>query len=134
LAAARHAPIAIFGTDYDTPDGTCVRDYVHVADLCDAHLRALDVLVRDGASSAYNLGSRHGYSVREVIDAVQMVTGRRLRVEAQPCRAGDPPYLVAHPRLAQTRLGWQPRYDLHAAIDHAWRWQTRAAPASVQVG
>jgi UDP-glucose 4-epimerase len=133
-AAARHAPIAIFGTDYDTPDGTCVRDYVHVADLCDAHLHALDVLMDEGASAAYNLGSGHGYSVREVIDAVQTVTGRRLRVEAQPRRAGDPPYLVADPRLAQTRLGWQPRYDLHAAIAHAWRWQTRTAPASVQVG
>lgn len=133
-SAATQTPVAVYGTDYDTSDGTCVRDYVHVTDLCDAHLRAFDLLVRDSTSAAYNLGSGRGYSVREVIAAVERVTGRRLRVQEEPRRAGDPPYLVADPVWAKSRLRWQPRFDLETAIRHAWRWHTRSAPSSALVG
>lgn len=137
-AAATRMPIAIYGTDYDTPDGTCVRDYVHVADLCEAHLRAFDALDSDKASAAYNLGSGRGYSVREVVAAVERVTGRGVPVHEVARRAGDPPYLVADPRLARARLGWQPRFDLEAAIEHAWHWHTafdagRRAPVSSEL-
>lgn len=124
-AAARRAPdIRVFGRDYDTPDGTCIRDYVHVTDLCDAHRLALDRLLAGGDSAAYNLGNGNGFSVAEVIAAAQEVTGRPIRVTDAPRREGDPPQLVADARRACSELGWRPRFDsLNTLIAHAWNWE-----------
>lgn len=115
----------IFGTDYPTPDGTAVRDYVHVADLVDAHILALDHL--DGESlGPINLGTRGGYSVRRIVDAVQDVLGRTLPVETGPRRAGDPAELVADPSRALAVLGWNPkRSNLAHMIGSAWEWMQR---------
>lgn len=114
--------VEIFGTDYDTPDGTCIRDYVHVDDLADAHVRALERL-EVGQAIVCNLGIGRGYSVREVIAACQDVTGRAIPTREGLRRSGDPPRLVADASLAHQLLGWQPRYcDLHAIVETAWRW------------
>jgi len=123
-AASGNAPaIIINGTDYDTPDGTCIRDYIHVTDLADAHVRALRRLEDGAASGAYNLGTGHGYSIREVIDTARKVTGRTIPCTEGGRRAGDPPELVADAHKARTMLGWQPGYsDLPTIIDTAWRW------------
>jgi UDP-glucose-4-epimerase GalE len=119
-------PVGVFGTDYPTPDGTAIRDYIHVMDLADAHLRALDYLVGGGASTAINLGTGRGHSVREVIDTVERVGGRPVPRTDSPRRAGDPPELVADPGRAKQVLGWTPRYaELAPIVEHAWRWQTR---------
>lgn len=127
-AAGEELPVYIFGDDYPTPDGTCIRDYVHVNDLADAHLKALLVLERRPGFSAYNLGNGQGYSVREVISAVEAVIGRRLAIDLAPRRAGDPAQLVASSALAQSELGWHPRFgDLHTIIETAWRWHQRPA-------
>lgn len=121
-AAAGRAPaVQLFGTDYDTPDGTCVRDYVHIEDLAAAHLLALDSLTA-GRHDVYNLGSGDGYSVREVIDAARGVTGRDLRVEERPRRPGDSPRLVASSERIRARLGWQPRRGLEEIVRDAWEW------------
>jgi UDP-glucose 4-epimerase len=103
--------VAVFGTDYPTTDGTGVRDYIHVEDLADAHLRALDYLRDGGASATLNCGYGHGYTVREVLRMVEQVSARPLRVTEQPRRAGDPPTLVARADLVRQVLGWRPRYD-----------------------
>jgi UDP-glucose 4-epimerase len=103
--------VAVFGTDYPTPDGTGVRDYIHVEDLADAHLRAVDYLRGGGASVTLNCGYGHGYTVREVLRMVEQVHGRPLRVTEQPRRAGDPPTLVARADLVRQVLGWRPRHD-----------------------
>ena len=114
--------VEIFGTNYPTPDGTCVRDYVHVNDLAEAHLLALEQL-QPGRGRAFNLGTGRGHSVREVIDACREVTGRDVPVRYGPRREGDPPALVAAADRARTELGWQPQYkDLHAIVETAWRW------------
>ena len=120
------AELQIFGTDYPTPDGTAIRDYIHVVDLADAHLRALAKL-RDGAAALrLNLGTGRGHSVREVVAAVRKVTGRDVRVREVGRRAGDPPALVADARQAATVLGWQPRYpELEIIVEHAARWRER---------
>jgi UDP-glucose-4-epimerase GalE len=126
LRAARDgAPIRVFGDDYPTPDGTCVRDYVHVADLADAHIAALEAL--PGAQGSFNLGTGVGDSVQTVLAAVESVTGLALTREAAPRRAGDPPVLVASNRLATERLGWRPRRSLTDAVADAWAWM-RAHP------
>ncbi len=125
-ASGRRSQVAVFGTDYDTPDGTCIRDYIHVTDLCEAHWLALQRLQDGGASTAYNLGNGGGFSVREVIDTASAVTGRKLTVVYSERRAGDPARLVADSQQAQTELGWKPRYaDLDTIINHAWRWESR---------
>ena len=98
----------IFGTDYPTPDGTGIRDYIHVEDLATAHLDALDYLRKDGDSTVLNVGYGHGYSVREVLDSVQRVAGKRLNVKEEPRRAGDPPALVARADRIRAELGWKP--------------------------
>lgn len=122
--------ISVFGRDYDTPDGTCIRDYIHVNDLCAAHSMALERLMETGASSCYNLGNGQGFSVQEVIDAAERVTGRRVKVVDRPRRSGDPARLVADPRLAQKELGWQPAYpDLETIILHAWVWESLSLPS-----
>jgi UDP-glucose 4-epimerase len=118
----------LFGDDYPTPDGTCIRDYVHVVDLADAHILALDGIVE--GSRAYNLGSGRGYSNREIIDAVERITGRRIPVTAGPRRPGDPPELVASPARIMRELGWQPRMsDLDTIVSSAWEWRRRRADA-----
>ena len=128
IAAAhgRGDPLSIFGTDYPTPDGTAVRDYIHVLDLAEAHLLALAALAKDGASLHLNLGTGRGSSVREVIASVEKATGRAVPVREVGRRAGDPPVLVADARQAGERLGWKPRYpDLDTIVAHAVRWHAR---------
>jgi UDP-glucose 4-epimerase len=118
----------VFGADYDTPDGTCIRDYIHVNDLCEAHLLAYRRLKDGGASARYNLGNGNGFSVREVVAAARKVTGREIPVVLAERRAGDPARLVADAALAHQELGWQPRFpELEAIIAHAWNWETRSA-------
>ncbi len=120
--------LAIFGGDYATPDGTAVRDYIHVTDLAAAHVRALDDLLAGGASAALNLGTGQGASVREVIAAVAAVAGRPVPVREAPRRAGDPPVLVADPRRAMERLGWRPLHSrLPRIVETAWRWHEARA-------
>ena len=127
-AVGTRSGLSIFGTDYDTPDGTCIRDYIHVEDLADAHLRALDHLRADGESLLLNCGYGHGYSVREVIGAVARVSGRRLEVAEQPRRAGDPPMLIARSDRLKRMLGWQPRYDdLNLIVHTALKWEEKIA-------
>lgn len=125
-ASGRRPAITVFGRDYDTPDGTCIRDYIHVADLASAHARAVDYLVAGGASTALNLGNGLGFSVQQVIDTVRDVTGREVRVEDAPRRPGDPPRLVADAGKARQLLGWQPVYSsLEAIVSHAWNWEKK---------
>ncbi|CAA9347055.1 MAG: UDP-glucose 4-epimerase, partial [uncultured Gemmatimonadetes bacterium] len=107
--------------DYETPDGTCIRDYIHVEDLADAHIRALRAL--DQGSRTYNLGIGHGFSVRQVIEAAREVTGHAIPAVAGPRRPGDPARLIAASERIQRELGWQPKWtDLHAIIESAWAW------------
>jgi UDP-arabinose 4-epimerase len=116
--------IAVFGADYDTPDGTCIRDYVHVTDLANAHVAALSAC-REGAFAAYNLGAGHGASINEVIARARAITQHRIAVKAEPRRPGDPPVLVADSALAQSALDWKPEHsDLDTMIETAWRWMT----------
>lgn len=125
-ASGRRPDITVHGTDYDTPDGTCVRDYIHVADLAEAHLLALETLARKDSSDAFNLGNGNGYSVQQVIDSVRRVTGRDVTVRHGPRREGDPAVLVADSARAQALLDWRPRHaDLDTIVNHAWRWELR---------
>jgi UDP-glucose 4-epimerase len=127
-ASGRRPQISVFGRDYDTPDGTCIRDYVHVTDLCEAHLLALHHLGTRGESAAFNLGNGEGFSVQQVIDTARVVTGRDIRVIYSERRPGDPPRLVADSSKARQVLGWKPKYsDLAMMIEHAWRWERRLA-------
>jgi UDP-glucose-4-epimerase GalE len=119
-------PVKIFGTDYPTADGTAIRDYVHVMDLGDAHLRALDRLRNGTPSQAINLGTGRGHSVKEVVDTVARVSGRRVPAEESARRAGDPPELVAAPARAREVLGWTCQYaDLETIVRHAWTWHEK---------
>ncbi|WP_026687339.1 UDP-glucose 4-epimerase GalE [Azovibrio restrictus] len=128
-ASGRRAHISVFGTDYNTPDGTCIRDYIHVQDLADAHLLALDWLMQGKGSSAFNLGNGSGFSIREVIGSVEEVTGQRVAVQALPRRSGDPAVLVADSTYARAALGWQPQYtNLYEIVQHAWRWENKCPP------
>ncbi len=122
VALGRREKIFIFGEDYDTPDGTCIRDYVHVVDLADAHILALKALgERD--KTIYNLGNGNGFSVKQVIEAARRVTGHAIPVEVRPRRAGDPARLVASSELAKEELGWEPRYtELEDILESAWAW------------
>jgi UDP-glucose 4-epimerase len=120
----KRSHLSIFGTDYPTPDGTGVRDYLHVEDLASAHLRALDYLRGAGPSVILNVGYGHGYSVREVLRMVEEVAGKPLATREEPRRAGDPAYLVARADRIRTSLGWQPRYDdLRAIVQSALAWE-----------
>jgi len=117
--------VEVFGTDYPTPDGTCIRDYIHVDDLAEAHLLALEAL-RPGSQLRYNLGTGRGYSVREVIRVAEEVTGKKCPVKEGPRRPGDPPALVAAADKVRRELGWSPRYaELKPIIETAWNWHRR---------
>ena len=123
-ASGRREFISIFGEDYDTPDGTCVRDYVHVNDLCNAHLLALEFLQSGQQSGRFNLGNGQGFSVRQVIDCARQVTGVDFSVRQEKPREGDPAVLVADSTRAKTELGWNPQYaELAKMIDSAWQWE-----------
>jgi UDP-glucose 4-epimerase len=120
-----NTPVTIFGTDYDTPDGTCIRDYIHVCDLGAAHINALRYCREENTSSAYNLGNGNGFSVREVIEAVERVTKKKIEVIEGDRRAGDPARLIADSSKARSELGWEPKYSsLDAMISHAWQAMT----------
>jgi UDP-arabinose 4-epimerase len=132
LEAARDGkPVSVFGDDYDTSDGTCVRDYVHVLDIAEAHLLALEYLLRGGASCSLNLANARGYSIKEVIAVAERVTGKRIRVNRAPRRAGDPAVLIGESTRAQTDLGWRPaRSDLEMQIRDAWNWMKEGISSS----
>ncbi|MDR7866292.1 MAG: UDP-glucose 4-epimerase GalE [Sporomusaceae bacterium] len=122
-ALGQRESVAIYGADYPTDDGTCIRDYIHVTDLADAHVKALQHLTADGGPKVYNLGSETGFSVRQVIDRAKAVTGVDFTVREQARRPGDPAVLVASSRRIAAELGWQPRLsDLDTIIATAWRW------------
>jgi UDP-glucose 4-epimerase len=122
-AAGKRATVAIFGTDYDTPDGTCIRDYIHVADLAQAHILGLEYLLEHQDSQIFNLGNGSGFSVKQVIDTARSVTGRAVPFEECPRRAGDPAVLIGSSAKARQILGWQPQYaDLTTIVKHAWDW------------
>jgi UDP-glucose 4-epimerase len=126
-AAGTRDDVTVFGDDYETPDGTCVRDYVHVSDIARAHVLALEALARGRVSAVYNLGNGSGYSVRQVIDVAERIVGRAIPVRIGPRRAGDPPRLVASHARATTELGWKPvRQDLAVIVESVWRWMRRA--------
>ncbi len=125
-ASGRRGNITVFGEDYDTPDGTCIRDYIHVNDLCDAHLLALRALWNGASSAAFNLGNGNGFSVRQVIDAARAVTGAEIPVAHGPRRNGDPARLVSDSTRARVELGWGPRHpEIHTIVSHAWQWELK---------
>ena len=124
-AANGGTPLKVFGEDYPTPDGTCLRDYIHVCDLADAHIRALEALERGLPSGAYNVGTGTPHSVKAVIDAVGRVVGRPVAWDPAPRRPGDPAVLYAASERAQRELGWRPQYaDLEVIVGHAWQWHS----------
>ena len=123
-ASGKRQDIAVYGTDYPTPDGTAIRDYIHVCDLAEGHVLALEYLKRGGACEFLNLGTGKGHSVREVIECARQVTGRQITAKTEERRAGDPPELVAEPSKAKAILGWSPkRSDLPTILRSAWQWQ-----------
>jgi UDP-glucose-4-epimerase GalE len=124
-AAIGGPPLKVFGEDYPTPDGTCLRDYVHVCDLADAHIKALQALERGAPSDAFNIGTGTPHSVKSVIDTVGGVVGRPVAWESSPRRPGDPAVLYASSDRAQRELGWKPHYaDLEVIVRHAWQWHS----------
>ena len=126
-ALGKRESVSIFGTDYPTPDGTCIRDYIHVTDLADAHVLGLKYLLDGGSTAIFNLGNGNGFSVKQAIETARQVTGREIKAIECDRRPGDPPALVGSSEKATQILGWQPQYaDLHAILTHAWQWhQTR---------
>ncbi|BAZ06710.1 UDP-glucose 4-epimerase GalE [Calothrix sp. NIES-3974] len=125
-ALGKRDSVSIFGTDYDTPDGTCVRDYIHVSDLADAHVLGLEYLLRDSPSAVFNLGNGNGFSVKQVIETAQRVTGKPIAVKTCDRRPGDPPALIGSGEKARQILGWEPKYpNLDDIISHAWKWHQR---------
>lgn len=122
-ALGKRESVSIFGTDYPTPDGTCIRDYIHVSDLADAHVLGLEYLLQGGDTAVFNLGNGNGFSVREVIDTAKTVTGRDVKVVESDRRPGDPPALVGSSEKARKILGWKPQFpDLENILTHAWQW------------
>ncbi len=125
-ALGHRESVAIFGTDYDTPDGSCVRDYIHVLDLAQAHILALEYLLAGGKTDVFNLGNGNGFSVKQVIETARQITGKEIPATISDRRAGDPPALVGSGEKARHILGWQPQYsDLTDIITHAWRWHQK---------
>jgi UDP-glucose 4-epimerase len=130
VATGERDDIQIYGTDYPTADGTCIRDYVHVCDLTQAHLLALEHLLKGGGSSVYNLGNNRGHSVREVIETARCITKHPVPAKDSGRRAGDPAFLVADSGKIRRDLGWKPRHeDLAAIVDSAWNWHRREIPS-----
>lgn len=128
VASGRRGAASIFGTDYPTPDGTCIRDYVHVMDLCEAHMLALDYLVKYNQSARFNLGNGDGFSVAEVVSAVKKVTGKQLAIDYAERRQGDPAVLIADSSNARSTLGWEPQYkDLETIVLHAWQYEKKCS-------
>jgi UDP-glucose 4-epimerase len=126
VAMGKRPAMEIYGTDYDTPDGTCIRDYIHVTDLAQAHILALEALLNGHASCVYNLGNQKGFSVKEVVEASRKVTGHAIPTKESSPRPGDPPMLVASSERIKKELGWKPRYDdLQTIIETAWEWMRR---------
>ena len=128
VAAGKRSSIAIYGTDYETPDGTCVRDYVHVSDLASAHLLAVEALVsrKEAQKLSFNLGSGHGFSVRQVIETARKVTGHAIPAVESPRRTGDPAVLVASSEKIRKELGWKPKHeDLEGIVRSAWEWMQK---------
>ncbi|MGZ4996432.1 MAG: UDP-glucose 4-epimerase GalE [Methylobacter sp.] len=129
-ASGHRQNITVFGRDYKTPDGTCIRDYIHILDLAEAHWLALQYLQADGATTAFNLGNGNGYSVESVIQAARRVTGKDIPVLEGQRREGDPARLVANADEIKLRLGWQPVYaDLDTIVAHAWQWECNSRKA-----
>lgn len=127
VASGRRPFISVYGADYDTPDGTCIRDYVHVSDLCEAHWLALQSLANGRGSQRYNLGNGAGFSVREVLNSARRVTGRVIQERIDARREGDPARLVADSTLARLQLGWEPKFaELDTMVRHAWVWEQKA--------
>ncbi len=127
VASGHRSHITVYGDDYNTPDGTCIRDYIHIQDLCSAHWLALKSLFSGGESRAYNLGNGSGFSVRQVIDCAMQVTEKSIVVLKGLRRNGDPERLIADSALAKAELGWMPEYaDLNAIIAHAWHWEQKS--------
>lgn len=124
VAKGELSELTIFGSDYDTPDGTCIRDYIHIVDLCTAHVLALQHLFLGGESRSYNLGNGQGYSVKEVIEAAERISGKKIQVRYGSRRAGDPPRLVADASRIRKDWGWTPEFGaLEQIIEHAWQWE-----------
>ena len=124
-ASGRREDIKVFGDDYATDDGTCVRDYIHINDLCEAHSLALHKMIKTDKSARYNLGNGKGFSVKQVIDVAKEVSGNNFKVTIEPRRAGDPAVLVADAALARQELNWQPKFaELKDIVETAWRWET----------
>ncbi|MDR0646770.1 MAG: UDP-glucose 4-epimerase GalE [Elusimicrobiota bacterium] len=124
-ALGKRESIKVFGCDYPTKDGTCIRDYVHVNDLADAHILAMEKMARENKSERYNLGSGNGYSVKEIIGTVKKITGLDFKIEYAPRRAGDPATLIADPAKAETELGWTRRYNLERIIETVSDWEKK---------
>jgi UDP-glucose 4-epimerase len=133
-ALGRRSHFQVLGTDYDTRDGSCVRDFVHVLDLADAHTRAIEYLLNNGTSHALNLGTGHGTSVKELIEAVRRTVGKSFDIKYGPRRKGDSPVLVADNALAKRIIGWSPRHDLRSIIETAYSWHSNHLPAMLACG
>jgi UDP-glucose 4-epimerase len=135
VALGKRAFIEIYGVDYDTPDGTCIRDYIHVSDLAQAHILALEALLNGSASQVYNLGNQRGFSVKEVVDVARAVTNHPIPVRESSRRQGDPPVLVASSERIKKELGWKPRHDdLKTIVKTAWEWMKRGRAANGKEG
>ncbi len=125
-ASGRRESISVFGNDYETEDGTCIRDYIHIVDLCDAHLLATEFLLKENTSQRFNLGNGNGYSVKQLIDIAKKITNKPIKVNQDDRRAGDPAKLVADAALAKKILNWKPQYShLDEIIEHAWKWELK---------
>ena len=126
VVSGRRSHIVVNGNDYETPDGTCIRDYIHVQDICHAHLLALAYLNKYETSASFNLGNGKGYSVREVIDMVTKVTGKKILLKYGSRRIGDSACLLSDSTQAKNQLGWAPQFsDLEKIIEHAWKWELK---------
>jgi UDP-glucose 4-epimerase len=132
IEAARsgESSFKVFGSNYPTGDGTCIRDFVHVCDLAEAHSLGIDYLIGGGESIALNLGTGRGTSVIEIVKAIELASNKRVSIKYEPRREGDPPELVADNSLAKLTLGWEPRHTLESIVDSAWRWQTQFKPVA----
>lgn len=130
-ALGKRESVSIFGTDYPTPDGTCIRDYIHVTDLAQAHVLGLEYLMKGGETAVFNLGNGNGFSVKEVIETARQITGHPIPAVERDRRSGDPPALVGSSDRARTLLGWNPQYaDLNQILTHAWNWHQRRHTSS----